>query len=154
MRLRISSIDPTVNKENLEELFSDYGEVNSIKIFRGIEASASPAVGFVTMKRERDALQAIENLDGFMLGDFHLKVELSEDSIRLKSATGVKRKPIQVEEDEEDEDTSVAVLEETKLDKSSIKEITEEIEEEEITEEEEPAIDEDTFDDFDDDEEE
>ena len=99
MRLRVSSIDPSINKQNLQELFEEYGDVVSVKIFRSLDG-ITPALGFVEMKRDREAEAALKAMNGWMVGSTSMKVEFSTD--RVTSYNKAPQVPIL--EDDEDED--------------------------------------------------
>lgn len=99
MRLRVSSIDNSVTKQSLQEMFEEFGEIAMLKLFRSVDSN-SPALGFVEMKRERDALLAIAKLNGKMIGTNKLKVEVSTDYVKLPN-TG---KPVTPYDRDEDED--------------------------------------------------
>ncbi len=100
MRLRISSIDSSLTKHKLQEIFEEYGDVTSVKIFRSLDGT--PALGFVEMKRDREAEAALSDLNGTQFGDNVLKVEVSSDVFRTHhTAVAV---PPPSDDDEEDED--------------------------------------------------
>jgi RNA recognition motif-containing protein len=99
MRLRVSSIHSSITKLKLQEMFEEYGAISSVKLFRSLDDSA-PALGFVEMKREKDALSAISDLNGLMIGDSCLKVEISSDLFRTHAAAP----PVAFDADNDDEE--------------------------------------------------
>jgi RNA recognition motif-containing protein len=103
MRLRVSSIDSSINKVKLQEMFEEYGDIASIKLFRSLDGS-TPALGFVEMKRDRDAQAAMSDLDGLLVGGLCLKVELSSDVVRANAV----KPPIvlapEVDDDDDDDE--------------------------------------------------
>ena len=97
MRLRVSSIAMSINKAKLEEIFEEYGDVNSIRFLRGV--TGENTIAFVEMKREREALEALEALHGEEFGGLILKVEISHDHVQVRN-----RAPIIIQDDDDDED--------------------------------------------------
>ncbi|MCI4671613.1 MAG: RNA-binding protein [Bacteroidia bacterium] len=99
MRLRVSSIDPSINKIRLQEIFEEHGDVVSVKIFRSLDG-LTPTLGFVEMKRDREAEAALKALNGLVIGDTAMKVELSNDMVKSHN------KPVSppIDEDEEEDD--------------------------------------------------
>jgi RNA recognition motif-containing protein len=85
MRLRVSSFHHSVTKAMLQEIFEEYGEVTAVKMFRGMNPENSNAMCFIDMPREREAIIAIRSLSGETINGIPLKIEVSNDSIRLKS---------------------------------------------------------------------
>jgi hypothetical protein len=126
MRLRISSIDPSVTKIVLQELFEEYGEVESVKIFRSLDGK-TPTLGFIEMKRDRDAEAAIKALNGLELGDTPtaLKVEYSSDRVTHSQRVAA---PIVEDDDDDDDDDTF----DDEIDKDEIEdELDEDIDDEE-----------------------
>lgn len=99
MRLRVSSIDRSVTKEVLQELFEEFGEVVTLKLFRSVTDPSTHALGFVDMKRERNALSAMQALNGEILGETPLKVEVSSDHFRTSAP--VAPRPV-IDDDDDD----------------------------------------------------
>ena len=100
MRLRVTSIDPSMTKDKLVELFEEIGDVDSIKIFRTLDNSAV-AMALIEMKRDREGEAAVKELNGFMIGTTRLRVEFSQDLVR---STGTKPKPPVLDDDDEEEE--------------------------------------------------
>lgn len=96
MRLRVSNLISTVTKEMLLDLFEEFGEVDSVKIFRN--PGDATCLCFIEMDRERDALEAIDELNGEELLGLRMKVERSQDVFFRKPAV----KPITLDDDEDD----------------------------------------------------
>ena len=110
MRLRVSNLISTVTKHVLIEIFEEFGEVDSVKIFRS--PGASTCLCILEMPSERGALEAIEELNGEELEGLKMKVERSQDIISKKSPTP-KPKPILLDEDEEEESIAIPFKKET-----------------------------------------
>ncbi len=95
MRLRVSNLINTVTKEMLLDLFEEFGEVDSVKIFR--HPGDATCLCFIEMDRERDALEAIDELNGEELSGLRIKVERSQDVFFRKPAV----KPITLDDDDD-----------------------------------------------------
>lgn len=99
IKLKLTSISPSLTKEKILNLFDEIGDVSSIKIFRTLDNSAV-AMAHVEMKKEREAVEAIQELDGMDIGGVRLRVEYSQEIVRI---TGAKAPPpIDDVEDEDD----------------------------------------------------
>ncbi len=99
MRLRVTSIAPSLTKDKLVELFEEIGDVESIKVFRTLDNTAV-AMALIEMKRDREGQEALTTLNGFMVGGTRLRVELSQDLVR---GSGTKVKAAILDDDEEEE---------------------------------------------------
>lgn len=64
MRLYIGNLNYRVKENDLEQLLSNYGTVNSVKIITDRETGKSKGFGFVDMEDNEAAAQAIKELDG------------------------------------------------------------------------------------------
>lgn len=64
----------------LFQLFSVYGEVTSAKVMRDLLTGRSKGFGFVNLKEEHQAQQAIAGLNGFQLGSKFIKVSFKTNS--------------------------------------------------------------------------
>lgn len=62
MNLFIANIDRSVNNESLQALFAQYGEVVSTKIITDKLTGHSKGFGFIEMKHDNEALEAIKKL--------------------------------------------------------------------------------------------
>ena len=67
-KLYVGNLSYSVTKEQLKELFSNYGSVSEIKIIEG------KGFGFVEMSSQSEAEKAKEALDGSILQGRNLKV--------------------------------------------------------------------------------
>jgi RNA recognition motif-containing protein len=63
-RLYVGNLKYTVTSEHLQEMFEQYGSVNSAQVLSDRETGRSRGFGFVEMSNDDEALAAIENLDG------------------------------------------------------------------------------------------
>lgn len=64
MNIFVSNISFKVREQALSELFSQYGEVTSVRIIKDKETKRSRGFGFVEMANDDDAKAAIEALNG------------------------------------------------------------------------------------------
>jgi RNA recognition motif-containing protein len=149
MRLRVSSIDHSITKLQLQEMFEEFGEISSVKLFRSLDDSA-PALGFVEMKRERDAMSAMSDLNGLMIGAARLKVEISSDIFRTNAAAPPKVFAADTDDDDDEDEDDPVISRSPKLPKD----LGDELDDELGDEEDEEFSDDDDFDDEDSDEEE
>lgn len=105
MKIRVANLASTVNKNDLISLFQEFGEVDSVKIFR----TPSSALAFVYMDSEDEALEAVSTLEGEKFMDSVLEVAFSNDKIVAKAA---KAKAISLDLDADD-DKLVSQIEES-----------------------------------------
>lgn len=97
IKLKVTSIAPSLTKLKLEEMFEEFGKVSSIKVFRTIDNSAV-AMAHVEMMRDREAQEAVKELNGFTVDGISLIVEFSQEIVRK---TG-HQPPAPIEEEEDD----------------------------------------------------
>ncbi|MBS1652210.1 MAG: RNA-binding protein [Bacteroidetes bacterium] len=64
MNIFVSNISFKVREENLKELFSQYGEVSSVRIIKDKQTKRSKGYGFVEMPNDAEANSAINALNG------------------------------------------------------------------------------------------
>ena len=62
MNLFVTNISRTVKEEALKALFSEFGQVSSVKIIGDKYTGESKGFGFVEMADEKQALEAIRKL--------------------------------------------------------------------------------------------
>lgn len=67
-KLYVGNINYATTVDELEETFSQYGEIEEIKLIEG------KGFGFITMASTEEAVSAKEALDGFELAGRNLKV--------------------------------------------------------------------------------
>ena len=80
-RLFVENLNYSVTNEQLEELFSDYGEVSQVNI---IEVRG---VGFIEMTNPLDALNAMNELDGINFESRIIKVTGGTSRKKAKKAS-------------------------------------------------------------------
>jgi len=74
MNLYIGNLDYSVKEEQLEEMFSEFGEVTLVKIVTDKFTGRSKGFGFVEMSNDEEANNAIEALNGKTINNRELKV--------------------------------------------------------------------------------
>ncbi len=77
MNIFVSNISFKVREQALSELFSQYGEVTSVRIIKDKETKRSRGFGFVEMASDQEAQKAIEMFDGQMLDGRKLGVNIA-----------------------------------------------------------------------------
>ncbi len=63
MNIFVANLSFQTKEEELEQLFAEYGEVESVKIITDRYSGRSKGYGFVEMPADEDALKAIEALN-------------------------------------------------------------------------------------------
>ena len=74
MNIYVGNLDFKVNENDLNEIFEEYGTVESSKIITDKFSGRSKGFGFVTMENEDEAKKAIEELNGAALKDREMVV--------------------------------------------------------------------------------
>ena len=74
MNIYVGNLNYSVKEEELNELFSEYGEVVSVKLIKDRETGRAKGFAFVEMANDDEASKAIENLDGSDLEGRNMKV--------------------------------------------------------------------------------
>ena len=64
MNIYVANLDYKVQDETLQELFEEYGAVESAKIVKDRETGRSRGFGFVLMPNDDEARQAIDGING------------------------------------------------------------------------------------------
>ena len=73
----IGNLPPRTTEEDIEELFSQAGEVRKVSLIKDRETGYSRGFAFVEMSTQVEAETAIKMLNGSMLGDRQLKANLA-----------------------------------------------------------------------------
>ncbi len=73
-KVYVGNISFNASEEDLRELFSQSGEVESVKIITDKQTGSPKGFGFVEMATEEDARKAIETLNGTTFMDRTLSV--------------------------------------------------------------------------------
>lgn len=81
MKIFIKGLPLQVGEPELTEVFSDFGQVKSLRIIMDRETGKSKGFGFIEMPDDTDAREAIRNMNG---GDYYgnriLVSEAKEDT--------------------------------------------------------------------------
>ncbi len=64
MNIYVGNLHFNVNEDELRKAFEEYGEVASVKIITDKYSGRSKGFGFVEMLNEKEAKDAIDNLNG------------------------------------------------------------------------------------------
>ncbi|MDA8140626.1 MAG: RNA-binding protein [Desulfobacteraceae bacterium] len=74
MNIYIGNLSSTTTEENLKSLFTEFGEVESIKIIKDRLTGRPRGFGFVEMPSNSEADQAIKALNGNRIDGNNIKV--------------------------------------------------------------------------------
>ncbi len=77
MNIYVGNLPYSTEKEELEELFEEFGDVESVDIIVDRRSGRSRGYGFVSMTDESAAKEAVEALNGEELGGRNLRVDIS-----------------------------------------------------------------------------
>ena len=75
MNIYVGNVPYNSSEEDLGNLFSEYGTVNSVKIIINKHTGRSKGFGFVEMANEEEGQKAVESLDGHELNGRNLRVD-------------------------------------------------------------------------------
>ena len=87
MNIFVAKLSDQTTSEDLNQLFSEYGEVTSAKVIMDRETGQSKRFGFVEMPQE-DAARAIQSLNGYSMGGRPLRVNEAQDRPRTGGGGG------------------------------------------------------------------
>lgn len=74
MNIYVGNLDYNLKEEELSDLFSQFGEVLSVKIIKDRDTGRAKGFGFVEMADDEEGAQAIEKLDGYEANGRNMKV--------------------------------------------------------------------------------
>lgn len=77
MNIYLGNVDFKVKEEQLTDLFTEYGEVKSVKVITDKLTGRSKGFAFVEMPNDDEAKEAITNLNGYMLNSRELSVSVA-----------------------------------------------------------------------------
>lgn len=81
-KLYVGNISWGMEESNLNEAFSNFGEVKSVKIIKDRDTGRSKGFGFVEMSNSEEAETVISNFDGKEMDGRPLKVNIAQDKPR------------------------------------------------------------------------
>lgn len=64
MNIYVGNLPYSTGEEDLKSIFSEFGEIESVKIITDKYSGRSKGFGFVVMDNDEEAKAAIENLNG------------------------------------------------------------------------------------------
>ena len=79
MNLYVGNIAWTTTEEELENLFSQFGNVSAVRIITEGHSGRSKGFGFVEMESKENGEAAIESLDGKDFGGRDLRVNQAKE---------------------------------------------------------------------------
>ena len=92
MKIFVGNLSQEVNEQELSTLFSEHGNVSSVKIIRDMSNNISRGFGFVEMPRKVDAKKALNTLHELELKGKKLIVnEARQERDRNSAGSGGKR---------------------------------------------------------------
>lgn len=91
MKIFVGNLSHEVNEEELNILFSEHGNVSSVKIVRDGSNQMSRGFGFVEMPRKVDAKKALKTLNEFELKGKNMVVNEAKPERDRNSAGNQKK---------------------------------------------------------------
>jgi cold-inducible RNA-binding protein len=85
-KLYVGNLPYSVNEQQLREMFEKSGTVTDVAVIMDRETGRSKGFGFVTMNSAEEATKAIQQYNGFMMGNRNLTV--NEARPREERSTG------------------------------------------------------------------
>ncbi len=74
MNIYVGNLNYTLTEEEVTELFSQFGEVTSVKLIKDRETGRAKGFGFIEMADDTEGAAAVEQLDGAMVQGRNIKV--------------------------------------------------------------------------------
>lgn len=87
-KLYVGNLSFQTNETELEDLFTQFGEVKSVKIIMDRETGRSRGFGFVEMGTSDEAQLAIDNLNGKESNGRNIRVNLAQEKSRDNRRSG------------------------------------------------------------------
>lgn len=79
MKLLIRNLDRSITEEELKDLFSDYGAVQSCNLVMDKVTGESKGFAFVEMPKPGDAKAAMKSLNNQTVGNSKIRVKKAEE---------------------------------------------------------------------------
>ena len=86
--LYVRNLSNLTTEEKLKDLFSQVGDVTSLKIIKDRNSGESKAYGFLTMSAQSEADKAVSRFNDYSFEGHYLKVGLSKPRV-TRSSTGL-----------------------------------------------------------------
>lgn len=93
MKIFIAGLPYDLDDAELEEIFEKFGTIISAKVAMDKETGKSKGFGFVEMKNDAEALEAIEGLNDISLGKKPLVVKKAEEGTSRPGGGGGNSRP-------------------------------------------------------------
>ena len=74
MNIYVGNLNYSLQEEELKEVFAEFGEVASVKIIKDKVTGRSKGFGFIEMENDKEANNAIQELNGVEVKGRNLKV--------------------------------------------------------------------------------
>lgn len=81
-KIYVGNLSYGTTDDGLRNLFASYGEVDSVSIITDRDSGRSKGFGFVEMREEADAKNAISALDGYEMDGRRLRVNEANEKPR------------------------------------------------------------------------
>lgn len=88
MNIFVANIERRVTDEQLQELFSQHGEIASLKLIRDRDTGVSKGYAFVEMPNDEEAQKAIDALNEYELEGRALAVNEARPKTEYKKSSG------------------------------------------------------------------
>jgi cold-inducible RNA-binding protein len=79
--LYVRNLSTSTTEEDLKNLFSQVGEVTSLRIMKDRDSGESRAYGFLTMSAQSEADKAVSRFNAFLFHEHPLKVGLTKPRV-------------------------------------------------------------------------
>ena len=89
--LYVGNLSFDTSEDELKELFSQAGEVVSVKLIRDYYSGKSRGFGFIEMSNQEEMQEAIKLFNGYQLKDRELRVDVARKKEERKSKGGGRR---------------------------------------------------------------
>lgn len=77
MNIYVGNLDYNIDENELKNIFSEYGQVDSVKIITDKETGRTKGFGFIEMNNETEGNNAISALNGKSFNNRNMKVNES-----------------------------------------------------------------------------
>ena len=88
MNIFVANIERKVTDEQLQDLFSQHGEIASLKLIRDRDTGVSKGYAFVEMPNDDEAQKAIDALNGYEIDGRALAVNEARPKTEYKKSGG------------------------------------------------------------------
>lgn len=92
-KIYVGNLSYNTSEDELRDLFSQYGNIEEIKLIIDFNTGRSKGFGFITYASNQDCETAVEKANGFELGGRKLKVNIARDDNRRSGGAGGARRP-------------------------------------------------------------